>query len=657
MRSAPDILLSPRELLTTVIVSALAGIPHLAHLETSISAFFVAMIALRLLALSRSNILPGRFLLTLLTFAALANVLAHYPILLGKQAGVALLISMLGLKLMEMRRRRDVYILVFLGYFVLVTHFLYDQGMAILLYVLVVLVGLTAVLVATSQTSQSTKKTAAFATAFGLLLQAVPLMIVLFVFFPRFSTPLWHLGAEQQSAVTGISDRISPGSISHLSRSRAVAFRVDFEHRVPTPSQRYWRGPVLWLTDGKEWSRGEGSYALPAELNGSRIPIRYHVTLEPNSKEWLFPLDLPVQIPRYTALRSDFQLIRKFPIPRRVRYSITSHLDYNTGPATPEERQRGLQLPPNISDRMRNLVTGWKNSTSSQMELIDKALQFFRQQDFYYTLYPPPVEQNPADQFLFETRRGFCEHYATSFTLLMRIAGIPSRVVVGYQGGEFNPIGSYLVVRQSDAHAWVEVWLQGQGWVRVDPTAAVAPERIEQSLDIDLIDEQIGAPILFSGAQLDFLRSLSRHISWGVDALNAAWHRWVLGYSRERQSWLMKLMGLEFLRGAWLAYAMVGFTMAVVFVLSILILLRSKQRADPVQRLYARFCSALERQGLPRRPHEGPRDFGRRVIKRRPDLGTQVELITRLYIDIRYGRRDNRENRKNLGYLVRQFRP
>lgn len=657
MRPGLEIQLSPRELVTIIILSALAGAPHLFHLKPWIGAFFVAMILLRLIALGRSNALPGRFLLFLLTLGGLANVLAHYPILLGKQAGVALLISMLGLKLMEMKQRRDVYVLVFLGYFVLVTLFLYQQGMPILFYVFVLVVGLTGVLVETSRANRSPGQISPFLSALGLLLQALPIMIVLFIFFPRFSSPLWHLGPEQENAVTGISDRISPGSISNLSRSRAVAFRVDFEGKIPAPVRRYWRGPVLWFSDGKEWTTGEGSDAEPTGLLESKNEIRYHITLEPTSKKWLFPLELPVQIPRYTALRSDYQLIRKFPIPRRKRYSMGSRLDYNTGPLTEQERSRGLQLPSNITPRMRNLVERWKQSSSSNRVLVDQALQHFRQQAFYYTLYPPQIEQNPADQFLFETRRGFCEHYATSFTLLMRLAGIPSRVVVGYQGGEINPIGSYLVVRQSDAHAWTEVWLQGRGWIRIDPTAAVAPERIEQSLNIDQIGTQIGAPILFDSQQLDFLKSLTQQIAWGVDALNASWHRWVLGYTRDRQSRLMELIGLGFLRGTRLAYGMVGFTALVVLILSIFILYRSRERRDPVQQVYFRFCRQLARKGMVRRPHEGPKDYGWRIIEWRPDLQEKVEPISRLYIGIRYGRMDSRENRKRLARLVRLFRP
>jgi transglutaminase-like putative cysteine protease len=385
--------------------------------------------------------------------------------------------------------------------------------------------------------------------------------------------------------------------------------------------------------------------------------IRYHITLEPTPQKWLFPLDLPVNIPRYTALTADFQLIRRFPIPRRARYSMSSRLRYNTGPLTEQERVRGLQLPDNITPRIRALVDQWRQESANDSALIERALRYFRQQEFYYTLHPPIVDKNPTDQFLFETRRGFCEHYATSFTLLMRIAGIPSRVVVGYQGGEFNPIGSYLIVRQSDAHAWAEVWLRDKGWVRIDPTAAVAPERIEQSLDIDQIGEQIGAPIRFDSGQLDFLRSFAQQIAWGVDALNASWHRWVLGYSRERQSWLMELMGLGFLRGTRLAYGMVGFTALVVIALGILTMVRSREGSDPVQRLYLRFCRRLERRGLIRRPHEGPKDFGQRIIAWRPDLKEAVEQITRLYIGIRYGRLDTRTNRKRLTRLVRLFRP
>jgi len=611
MRSHSE--LSKRELLALILLLALTALPHLMHLKLSISGFFIGMLTVRLIAVAHPRLLPGKLLLFALTLGGLGNVLYHYPILFGKEAGVALLTSMLALKLMEQKKRRDAYVLVFIGYFTLITQFLYRQDMLLVAYLFLVVIGLTAVLVEISRKEPSVSLFRPLGVSLSLLAQALPLMLILFIFFPRLSSPLWDLSPVQGQATTGVTDRISPGSISRLSRSTAVAFRVDFGDMIPTPPERYWRGPVLWQTDGQEWSVGEEQRIdrdnPPSLLHAARL-ISYTVTLDPTPGSWLYTLDLPTVIPSGTRLETDFQLTRSA-----------------------------------------------RDGGASNREVVTRALGFFRREPFFYTLSPPLLTLNPVDQFLFESRRGFCGHFATSFTLLMRIAGIPARVVAGYQGGEINPLGDYLMVRQSDAHAWSEIWLEEGGWTRIDPTAAVSPQRIEQSLDPDLIIDSIGAPVVFSGAANGFLRSLARQVSMGLDAINTSWHRWVLGYSQKRQTRLMELLGLGFLRGTRLAYGMLAAAGVVVLIMTLTLLFRTRERRDPVRAAYDRFCRRLENRGLTRQPHEGPRDFARRVVAARPESAAAVKAITRLYIGIRYGRMGSREDRQRLVRMIRAFRP
>ena len=547
---------------------------------------------------------------------------------------------------------------VYLSLFALITQFLYRQEMLLVVYVFFVVTGLTAMLMHANMVRSPSRPTGLLLRSGGLLLQALPLMLIMFFLFPRFSSPLWDLGIRENRALTGISDNISPGSVSRLSRSRAVAFRVDFEQDgIPQPARRYWRGPVLWDTDGRSWTAGDPIPEKTSEFFVSGKPVDYNVTLEPTGGKWLFALDLPHQVPPKTSLEADFQLIRRGPQKRRFQYRASSYLNYNTGPLSEYQRFRGLQQPDNITPRMISLVAQWRRDSVDDSDLVDRALAYFNEQPFYYTLYPAPLGDNPADQFLFDSRQGFCEHYATSFTLLMRIAGIPARVVAGYQGGEVNPIGGHLVVRQSDAHAWSEVWLPDLGWVRIDPTAAVAPERIEQPLDPDRISEEIGAPIDFMPVDIGFIGALMEQFRWSIDALDASWHRWVLGYSKKRQSRLMRLLGLDFLKGSRLVYAMVGITAVAVTLLTLTLIYKGRPKPDPVQAHYQRFCNRLKRTGLQRRSYEGPRDFGQRILHRRPDLRGQVESILRLYIGIRYGRMDNPANRRRLKQMVSGFRP
>lgn len=658
MKKARETPIPRQELAGLILVLTLAALPHVLHLTPAVGLCFGALVALRLLSLWRPALLPGRLLLLLLTLIGVGLVLNDYPALFGKAAGSALLTVMTGLKLLEMRSRRDLYVLVFMGFFILVTQFLFFRGIPILLHALAVTLGLTALLLEASRATPSSSPWPPLHRAVVLLAQSLPLMLVLFLLFPRFSSPLWNLGPEQTRGVTGVSDRLSPGSVSQLALSRAIAFRVEFEGAVPPPRERYWRGRVIWQTDGVEWRGFRQVPALEEDPRAAQRDFTYRVTLEPFPGNWLYALDRPLEAPPGAWLTRDLQLLRRGPVKQRMRYRAVSARTLEPPPLTAAEREQGLQLPDNISPRMRRLAGAWRRQSRDPQRVVDLALAFFREQPFYYTLYPPRLEGNPADQFLFETRRGFCEHYATSFTLLMRLAGIPARVVVGYQGGELNPLGGYLIVRQSDAHAWAEVWLEGKGWSRVDPTAAVAPARIERRLDPDLIDNTPGAPIDFVHLDPGPVGRLLHRIGLGVDALNSGWQRWVLGYSKERQQQLMQMLGLDFLQGIRLAVGMLAAAALIVAVMSLWILLRDRREKDRVRHGYDRFCRKLARAGLPRKPHEGPRDYSRRVSMARPDLAGQVAGISRLYIVLRYGQAGRgRAGQRRFRRMVRQFRP
>ena len=657
MISAEEHHLTNRELMILIAVICMAVAPHFTHTNICVTLFFIATLCYRTTAVRFPQLLPGKLLLFLITIAAVGVVIASHVQLVDWRVAVDLLIVMVGLKLLELRKRRDIYVTLFLGYFTIATNFLFNQDLLLAAYLFVVVIGLTAVLLEVSRSQSLQRPFKSAGLSLSLLLQGVPIMVALFLFFPRLSAPLWSLGLDQQRGVTGLSDTVSPGSISELIRSRAVAFRVDFEEAVPAPQLRYWRGPVMWDSDGASWFRGEPLSQEDVGYTAEGEPVDYSVTLEPGGGMWLLALDLPQAPPPKASLESGFELIADKPVIRRLRYEMRSYLHYNTGDLTQDERRRALQLPENITSRVKQLVQRWQSDAKDDQDhvaVVNQALRYFRQQPFYYTLYPPLLEDNPVDEFLFESRRGFCEHYASSFVTLMRVAGIPARLVTGYQGGEVNPLGGHLIVRQSDAHAWAEVWIIGEGWMRIDPTAAVAPERVERPFDIDFDDAGIvGSPIQFTLAQSGFLKNLARQFRLGRDAVNASWHRWVLGYSKQKQGRIMDLLGLGFAKGA--AVAIVVSILVMISLIAALLWYRGREPVDPVQADYLFFCSHMAKKGVARLPYEAADNYARRIIVQRPDIKTAVDEITRLYNGLRYGRKSDAHGKSEFHRLVRAF--
>ena len=602
--------------------------------------------------------MPPLWLRILLSALVLMAVYAQYGTLLGRDVGAALLIAMLALKLIEIKTARDIYITVFLGYFLIIIGFLFTQNLWMAGYMLVMVTLLTAVL----NDLNRTRVTDVFTNlrfAATLLLRALPLALVVFVLFPRISGPLWGLPKDAYSGMIGLDNQMAPGQISELIQSDAVAFRASFDGPIPPPRQRYWRGPVLWDTDGSAWRAGPLWDPLPRNeppsFDHAGKAMRYTVTMEPDNRPWLYALDLVASTPADARIAPDFLLLRPAPLRERLRYAVTSYPDAVANHLSRLERQRALQLPAGGNPQARALARQWRREFHDPAAIVQQALRMFRNEPFVYTLHPPPIARDFVDNFLFHTRRGFCEHYAASFTFLMRAAGIPARVVTGYQGGELNPIGNYLIVRQRDAHAWSEVWLDGRGWTRVDPTAAVAPERIE--LSIDNRQETAGDAVRFEVPHAAWLAALWRDTLFGWDALNNKWNQWVLSYGMERQADLLGWLNFGGL--AWQNTAILLLTLAGAAMVGIVILLfkRERRSEDIIVRMYQDFCRKLARRGLSRRPYEGPTAFAERVATQRPDVAGQVRNIAKLYSTLRYGLHPSPAGLDVLRRAVRHFRP
>ncbi|MCI0654259.1 MAG: DUF3488 and transglutaminase-like domain-containing protein [Methylococcaceae bacterium] len=637
--------------LFTLLVTLLVALPHVFHVPHSIFVFFIGLLGYRLAGIRKPSLPMGKTPLLGFTGCGLGLLSFEHGTLLGLEAGTSFFLVSLGLKMLELKRVRDLYLIVFLCFFVAITQFLHTQSVLMIFYIV-----LTTCLLVTALVGLSTgsilplKRRVKLSTV--LVLQAIPIAIILFLLFPRISAPRIGLASPAGAARSGLSDSMQPGEISRLSQSSEVAFRVDFKGNPPPVRDRYWRGPVFWHTDGSRWTpvdHPSGS-AYPVDLSGPKF--RYQVTLEPHGRRWLFALDLPANKPPGSSLTPEFLLLNGKAVTERISYSLISVPRYNTGSLNETERALGLQLPGHPSSRIAALVGRWQKPETPPQAVVQKALDYFHDEEFFYSLSPPLYPKNPIESFLFESKRGFCEHFASAFVYLMRAAKIPARIVTGYQGGEFNTLGRFLEVRQFDAHAWAEVWLANRGWVRVDPTAAVAPERIEQGFEAFRQQE----PGTFGLGTLSLVESLGifQNIRFAWASLDHAWHQWVLSYNAFNQHELLSRFGLADLRS--MVLSLTG-ALAFCLVLTAFTLLKpAPAKADKGLSLYLRFCRKLARTGFKRRDNEGAFDFARRVIRERPELGPQILRITGLYHKVRYGRFYSSEDLNDLARSIQGLR-
>ncbi|NOX77178.1 MAG: DUF3488 domain-containing transglutaminase family protein [Gammaproteobacteria bacterium] len=641
---------------------ALSFIPHLPRLPLLIIAPSVALLVWRLAHELALVALPGRFVRGLLTVLALAITFTAYHTLFGREAGVGLLVVMSCLKLMEMQQPRDITVVVGLGYFVVATVFLFDQSILIGLYMMLVVVVLTTALTAFNRGTAQPPRWLNLRQAGQMLLQAAPIALLLFLLFPRIPGPLWNLPDDSTAAGTGLSDSMSPGKISQLSNNNAVAFRVQFDTKPPPATLRYWRGPVFTYFDSKTWSnpdhqrRPGAPYQQPG-FRAAGTATDYTVTLEPHQQRWLFALDLPSRLPLRSTLSREFELISKSPVYQLRRYDMQSYTDYQLDPASPPDQFRYLQLPNNAAPRARQLARQWRNRFANDADIMQQALQYFRQQPFYYTRKPPLMPGDPVDEFLFDRQRGFCEHYASAFVVLMRAARIPARVVTGYLGGETNPLGDYFIVRQSDAHAWAEVWLSGQGWVRVDPTAVIPPSRVEDSQDLQRIAPEAALTLAPPG----WATRAWRQLGFGVDNMNHYWNQWIINYNDQQQmallSGLFSYLGLKNIDWRDMVGVLAGGVTLVLVALALPLLRFRRRRRDAITAIYTRFCRKLARRGLSRNPAEGPQDFALRAILALPGNASAIVDISRRYQQLRYAPRPPTDGLRHFRSAVRRFRP
>lgn len=621
--------------------------PHAAHLPLWITGTGALLLFWRGWITFRGNRLPSRWLLLPLAVLAMGGIYLNFKTLLGQDAGVAMLTLLLIFKLLEMHARRDLFVVVFLGFFLILANFLYSQNIATAALMIVAVVTMLTAQLSFQYTGTVPPLARRLRSGAMIVALAAPLTVVLFILFPRIQGPLWGMPADANAGRTGLSDQMTPGNIAKLAMSQDIAFRAQFLDAVPANKYLYWRAIVLDQFDGKTWTHRPMRYDdrhASETLNVQGNSLRYRVTQEPGSRPWLFALDMPQAAPQLpenpVRLTPDRQLLARRPIDARIRYDVVSSLHYTLQPAlTPADLKQWLALPPGYNPRTLQFASKLRRSVPDDAERIATVLTFFHDDkyNFRYTLEPPLLGRDGVDEFLFTTRAGFCEHYAGAFTVIMRAMGIPARVVTGYQGGEINPVDGFMTVRQSDAHAWSEVWLPQRGWVRIDPTAAVSPDRIERNVAVAPTTEpMLGGLINLQTGRGSWIAAM--RFRW--DALNNSWNQWVLNYTPERQKDLLQSLGFGNI--GWSTMLLLMCAVGAVVMLAIAIpLLVGRRNSDPVEALYASLRRKMARRGLSHRPHEGPGTYGQRLLAD-PALASPVrqalQQFLSLYEQTRYGR-------------------
>lgn len=581
---------------------------------------------------------PALIRVTATGFSVFALVVT-YGGLLGRRAAVGLLTLMLAMKLFETFKVRDARVVASLSLFLCATQFLWSQGIAMLFYAGAVLIGSMvsfvllqrkeAFQIKGSSPSSGHSIFAELGYSSRLLAMAIPVALALFVFFPRWGSPLWGVPETTLDAKSGLSESMSPGSIQSLFMDDSPAFRVDFHGNAPPVGEMYWRGPVFWSFDGKEWRGSYYSSNITAKDRPEDSPLawRYTVQIEPSEQHWVFALDYPVIVPRGVKLRMDYQLYSVHSITQLKSYDMISNPDFIDSPQLGNVfRHAALELPEGFNPRTREMVDQWRTETPSDAAFINRVLNHFNQESFHYTLNPPLLSQHTVDEFMFDTRSGFCEHYASAFSIIMRMAGIPSRIVTGYLGGWYNGIGDYVLVRQSDAHAWSEVWLPDTGWTRIDPTAAVAPGRVERgSLDA------------LSSRRYMFDYQWLRSVKNGFDLLQRGWNDWVIAFDSARQSNLFHPFGMGTMNSGRLVAIMIALILIIALVMLPAILrLKLSSGLDAAGKAWLLFRKKLLNAGVNSNAAMTPSELQQMASNQLQDQAKDIGKISEMYTHIRY---------------------
>lgn len=639
----------------------LSAIPLYSKMPTLVILLIATFSLWQLYIILKAKTNPGKLIQLLTISLSFIVTLYSYGHIFGQQPGIALVTLMTILKLFESKTSRDCYIIIYSAFFIIASNFFHSQSIWLILYVFFVVIFLVSILITLSDKLKTISLKNRFSMAARFILYSLPLMIILFVLFPRIPGPLWGLPDDAFSGITGISETMSPGSINRLISSSEIAFRVKFEDRAPQQNQLYWRGAVLSIYDGETWWRDDAPASTLANIqygNEENNAFNYTVTLEPTNLNWLLSLEYP-EVDHVSYANNAFKLTREAMLTTSEKvtnvqsYTLSSNLSSSNRGLFTQESYKNRLLPANKNPQTIALANKiLQSSAFNSHSYVNNVLNYFRDNNFIYTLSPDLLGENAMDDFLFNSQRGFCEHYASAFTYLMRAAGIPARVVIGYQGGTMNPLDNYMIVRQSDAHAWSEVWLDNR-WLRIDPTATVSPDRIEQGITFAGLERGRLPALLMT----DY--AFIKNMSFLYDSFQHTWNQWVIGFNQKKQNDLLNFLGFENVTPTHLILLLLAcLTVAGAFV-SWLLLTNITHKKDDIQHYYNLFCLKLKRHGLQRQLNEGPVDFENRIthqLSLTPETKNNLTFIFKAYRNLHYGKQANNKLKQRYIKTIKTFR-
>ncbi len=605
-------------------------LPHLPRLPIWFPFLLLAVTSISWLSVTHKMRSIPPWLIILITLTLFLGIIYFQGFSLNRELSVTILTTMTVLKLLETHSKRDAWMVVTLCYFVMLTRFFYSQDIIMMFYLLISVIIVTHSLFVLQHTnSTGILVNREIKQTLKLLITGVPLAALFFLFFPRLGSPIWGSPDLFGQGTTGISDEMSPGSISQLFSDDSTAFRATFDSAIPAKSELYWRGPVLWDFDGQTWRRNSNQnliVRLP-EFKQTGELATYEIELEPTGQRYLFALDYVYDRPIHSTLLPDSQLLHSTKINQLRYYKLNSILKkYNPFEwLSNKTTERLTALPEGYNPQTKQLMNSWKAINSNPEYLINKALNWFATDEFYYSYSPPTLQGNTVDQFLFDTKIGFCEHYASAFTVMMRSAGIPARIVTGYQGGINN--GDYLLIKQSDAHAWAEVWIKNKGWLRIDPTAAVSPSRVES-----------GSQALISERSRNWYDTeWYRRIGEDYDAVRHKWNKWVRDYNIVKQKALFEILGFSRHDGKAIAIVLGSIMLLTTFFVVIFLYLTQQKRVKGhYDRIYYFFIKTLQKNGIHKSQNQGILSLSQAAIEKYPQAQQAINEFTKLYIKLRF---------------------